>query len=111
MIIRILRNTTGRPAWKLADASLVFTDDDDPRLNGLVLSGFTIGTSKVEPGALNITVPSRDYTATGLDGKPIKRTWTFLRALHAADQDTLIQNLLVAIKDAYEATLTKDPDP
>lgn len=111
MIIRITLNTTGHPPWKLAAAELVFTDEDDPRLNGLVLSGFTIGKSRVEPGALNITVPSRDYTTTGPDGKPAKRTWTFLRALHAADNDTLTQNLLRHIKDAYEDALKRTGDP
>ena len=111
MVIRIVLNKKKEPPWKLADASLVFTEDDDPLLAGLVLSGFTIGASRFPSGEVNITLPSRKYQIMGSGGTREERTWNYLRAAHPEDQDALITKLLEAIRDAYTDALGRKEDP
>jgi len=98
--IKIVRNTRGKPTWKLADASIVFTDEDDPLLAGLVLSGFTIGTGRT-PDTVNITLPSRKYLIKGDKGVMEERVWNYLRSLDPDENKTRIDQLLTAIDDAY----------
>lgn len=100
-VIKIKLNTSGKPSWKLAEATLIFTPDDGPLLDGLELGGFTIGTSKF-PGSVNVTVPSRKYLVRNTEtNAQEERTWNYLRPVSSTDKDSL-PRLLKAISDAYD---------
>jgi hypothetical protein len=62
MSVRILPNTTGNPAGKLADAEVIFEADAGP-LVGLKLVGFAIWERRT--GGRNVTFPARQYSVNG----------------------------------------------
>jgi len=89
MIVRILKNTTGSPVGKLAEAELHFTDGP---LAGLKLVGFAIWERK-NGGGRNVTFPARQYTVNG-----DRRSFALLRPISEGAHDTLRQTIL----DAYD---------
>jgi len=109
-VIKIKLNTSGKPSWKLAEATLLFDERDGPLLAGLALSGFTLGTSKY-PGSVNVTVPSRKFIVRNAEtGVSEERTWNYLRPTLDTDKEAL-QRLLKAISDAYDDVLLKTGGP
>ena len=62
MSVRILPNTTGNPAGKLADAEVIFEANAGP-LTGLKLIGFAIWERRA--GGRNVTFPARQYSVNG----------------------------------------------
>ena len=86
MSVRILPNTTGNPAGKLADAEVIFEADAGP-FTGLKLIGFSIWERRA--GGRNVTFPARQYSVNGE-----RRSFALLRP---ANGDTSAQE---AIRDA-----------
>jgi len=84
--VRILPNTTGNPAGKLADAEVIFGADAGP-FTGLKLVGFAIWERRA--GGRNVTFPARQYSINGE-----RRTFALLRP---ANGDVSAQE---AIRDA-----------
>jgi hypothetical protein len=84
--VRILPNTTGNPAGKLADAEVIFGADAGP-FTGLKLIGFAIWERRA--GGRNVTFPARQYSVNGE-----RRTFALLRP---ANGDVSAQE---AIRDA-----------
>ena len=60
--VRIVPNTSGNPAGKLADAEVVFGAEFGP-LCGLKLIGFAIWERR--SGGRNVTFPARQYSVNG----------------------------------------------
>ena len=60
--VRILPNTTGNPAGKLADAEVIFGAEAGP-FSGLKLIGFAIWERR--SGGRNVTFPARQYSVNG----------------------------------------------
>ena len=91
MSVRILPNTSGSPAGKLADAEVVFEADAGP-LTGLKLIGFAIWERRA--GGRNVTFPARQYSVNGE-----RRSFALLRP---ANGDASAQEAIRdAILDAY----------
>lgn len=88
--INIVLAGEGAPANKVADAELLFHEG---LLAGLKLTGFAVWTRK--DGGLNITVPSRPYTAHGE-----KKSFALLRPV--ADM-TALDGVRTLILAAYQA--------
>lgn len=101
--IRIDLNTKKTPTWKLGEASIIFTDEDGPLMSGLVLTGFTIGSTP-DPTKVNITPPSRPYKAVVTDdtGKTseVTKQWAYIRPTDFTNKDRM-SSLYTAIADAY----------
>lgn len=91
--INIVLAGDGAPPNKLADAELLFHEGP---LSGLKLTGFAVWTRK--DGGLNITVPSRPYTAHGE-----KKSFALLRPV--ADM-TALDGIRTLILAAYQAQAT-----
>ncbi len=88
--INIVLAGEGAPANKVADAELLFHEGP---LAGLKLTGFAVWTRK--DGGLNITVPSRPYTAHGE-----KKSFALLRPV--ADM-TALDGVRTLVLAAYQA--------
>ena len=84
--VRILPNSTGSPAGKLADAEVIFEADAGP-FTGMKLVGFAIWERRA--GGRNVTFPARQYSVNGE-----RRSFALLRP---ANGDATAQE---AIKDA-----------
>ena len=93
MSVRILPNTTGNPAGKLADAEVIFEADAGP-FTGLKLIGFSIWERRAG-GGRNVTFPARQYSVNGE-----RRSFALLRPANgdASAQEAIRQCIL----DAYE---------
>jgi hypothetical protein len=93
MQVKVLTNTRGGPAHKLADVELVF---DDGPLEGLKLVGTAIWAAG-EPGEVSITFPARSY-----QGEGGVRYYNFLRP--EKDGRAAMDRLKELIKDEYRRT-------
>ena len=89
--VRIIPNTSGNPAGKLADAEVIFEADAGP-LNGLKLIGFAIWERR--NGGRNVTFPARHYSVNGE-----RRSFALLRPANGelSAQEAIRQCIL----DAY----------
>jgi hypothetical protein len=94
--VRILPNTTGNPAGKLADAEVIFGAETGP-LRGLKLIGFAIWERR--SGGRNVTFPARQYSINGE-----RRSFALLRPANgdASAQEVIREFIL----DAYSRTGT-----
>jgi hypothetical protein len=92
--VRILRNDSGSPQGKLADAEVIFEAASGP-LKGLRLIGFSVWERR--DGGRNVTFPARSYSINGE-----RRTFALLRPVNgdASGQDAIRQVIL----DAYTRT-------
>ena len=91
MSVRILPNTSGSPAGKLADAEVVFEADAGP-FTGMKLIGFAIWERRA--GGRNVTFPARQYSVNGE-----RRSFALLRP---ANGETSAQEAIRdLILDAY----------
>ena len=91
--IRILPNTSGSPAGKLADAEVVFEADAGP-FTGMKLIGFAIWERR--GGGKNVTFPARQYSVNGE-----RRSFALLRPANGdASAQEAIRN---AILEAYSS--------
>ena len=70
MQVKIIPNSAGAPAGKLADAELHFTDGP---LAGLKLVGFSVWERRTGPGRA-VSLPARHYSVNGE-----RRTFVLLR--------------------------------
>ena len=89
--VKILRNETGSPKGKLADAEVIFEAGSGP-FNGLRLLGFAVWERPT--GGKNVTFPARTYSVNGE-----RRSFSLLRPANgeAGVQDAIRQCIL----DAY----------
>ena len=89
--VRILRNDSGSPQGKLADAEVIFEANSGP-LKGLKLIGF--GVWERRDGGRNVTFPARSFSINGE-----RRSFALLRPAtgDASVQDAIRQSIL----DAY----------
>ena len=94
--VKILRNERQRPADKLADAELHFSDGP---FEGLKLIGFSIWERRGGNGR-NVTFPARSYAINGE-----RRTYALLRPIaDSTGQDKLRQQILDAFQEFEERT-------
>jgi hypothetical protein len=92
--VRIVPNTSGNPAGKLADAEVIFGAEAGP-LCGLKLIGFAIWERR--SGGRNVTFPARQYSVNGE-----RRSFALLRP---ANGDASAQEVIRGfILDAYTRT-------
>src|ERR671924_1586208 len=89
--VRILPNTSGNPAGKLADAEVIFGADAGP-LCGLKLIGFSIWERR--SGGRNVTFPTRQYSVNGE-----RRSFALLRP--ATGEASAQEAIRDAILEAY----------
>ena len=89
MIIKIVRNETGNPPGKLADAELHFSEGP---LDGLKLIGFGIWESR-NGGRRNVTLPARQYSVNGE-----RRSFALLRPVVDIEASDRLRDLIL---DAY----------
>ena len=89
--VRILRNDSGSPQGKLADAEVIFEAASGP-LKGLKLIGFAVWERR--DGGRNVTFPARSFSVNGE-----RRSFALLRPTNgdANAQDAIRQCIL----DAY----------
>ena len=80
--VRIVPNTSGNPAGKLADAEVVFGADFGP-LRGLKLIGFAIWERR--SGGRNVTFPARQYSVNGE-----RRSFALLRPILEGKADMVM---------------------
>ena len=91
--VKIIPNTQGSPAGKLADAEVIFEHDAGP-LSGLKLVGFSIWERR--GGGRNVTFPARQYSLNGA-----RRSFALLRP---SQGDLAAQNAIRDyILDAYSS--------
>jgi hypothetical protein len=95
MTIKILPNTTGSPAGKVAEAELHFTAGP---LAGLKLIGFAVWERKSGQG-LNVTYPARNYSVNGE-----RRSFALLRP-SGADLGAGTEPITELIRAAYLAAV------
>jgi hypothetical protein len=95
MQVKILSNTRGTPAHKLADVELVFDDAEGP-LAGLKLVGVAIWSTR-EQREVSVTFPARTYQGDG-----VVRYYNFLRP---ETDKTAMDRLKAYIKERYEQEL------
>ena len=89
--VRIVPNTSGNPAGKLADAEVVFGAEFGP-LCGLKLIGFAIWERR--SGGRNVTFPARQYSVNGE-----RRSFALLRPANGnASAQEVIRDFIL---DAY----------
>jgi len=92
--VRIVPNTSGNPAGKLADAEVIFGADSGP-LSGLKLIGFAIWERR--SGGRNVTFPARQYSVNGE-----RRSFALLRPANGdASAQEVIRDYIL---DAYTRT-------
>jgi hypothetical protein len=96
VIIRIMRNETGQPAGKLADAELHFNDGP---LAGLKLIGFAIWERRM--GGRNVTFPARAYSVNGE-----RRSFALLRPIVDPEAHAHVRDLILSAYVAQEAGST-----
>lgn len=89
--VRIIPNTTGSPAGKLADAEVIFEAGAGP-LSGYKLVGFAIWERR-NGGGRNVTFPARSYSVQGE-----RRSFALLRPMAEASAQGPIQQRIL---DAY----------
>ena len=89
--VKIMRNESGSPNGKLADAEVIFEAGSGP-LSGLRLIGFAVWERRT--GGRNVTFPARTYSVNGE-----RRSFQLLRPANgeAGVQDAIRQRIL----DAY----------
>ena len=93
MLVKIIPNTNGAPAGKLAEAEVCFADG---LLAGLKLVGFGVWEGRNSSGR-NVAFPSRSYQVNGE-----RRHYVLLRAVDdLATLDPLRERILRAYAD-YE---------
>jgi hypothetical protein len=96
MSVRILPNTSGSPAGKLADAEVVFEADAGP-LTGMKLIGFAIWERRA--GGRNVTFPARQYSVNGE-----RRSFALLRPANGdASAQEAIRNAILEAYSSHEA--------
>ena len=93
MVVKITPNDNGRPAGKLADAELHFTDG---ALAGLRLVGFAIWERRSGNGR-NVTFPARQYAVNGE-----RRSFALLRPTADASAQDRLRDLVLQAFDEYE---------
>src|SRR6266511_866763 len=94
MTIKITPNDKGKPAGKLADAEVHFTDGP---LAGLKLIGFSLWERRGGAGR-NVTFPARNYSVNGE-----RRSYALLRPIgDVTSQDHLRQLILEAYAEFEE---------
>lgn len=98
MTIHILRNESGIPAGKLADAELHFSEGP---LGGLKLIGFAVWEGR-SGGSRNVTFPARQYSVNGE-----RRSFALLRPINDQAAQAGIRE---AILEAYTQMLTESTD-
>ena len=92
--VRILPNSTGSPAGKLADAEVIFEADAGP-LTGLKLIGFAIWERRA--GGRNVTFPSRQYSVNGE-----RRSFALLRPVADTNAQDAVRDLILSAYAEYE---------
>jgi hypothetical protein len=97
MTIHFDRLVAGRPAGKLAEAEIRFTDGP---FAGLKLVGFAVWERK--RGGRTVTFPARQYTVAGE-----RRSYALLRPI---DDAAAVDRLRDLILDAYAATEAHTPE-
>jgi hypothetical protein len=93
MLVKIVPNTTGKPAGKLADAELHFTDGV---LEGLKLLGFSIWERQNGDGR-NVTFPARAYTVGGE-----RRSFGLLRPISDSSSQIRLRDFVLQAYSEYE---------
>jgi hypothetical protein len=93
--VKVIPNTSGNPAGKLADAELIFEAEAGP-LAGMKLMGFAIWERR-SGGGRNVTLPVRQYSVNGE-----RRSYALFRAANGdgAAQEAVRNYIL----DAYSRT-------
>ena len=96
--VRILPNSTGSPAGKLADAEVIFEADAGP-FTGLKLIGFAIWERRA--GGRNVTFPARQYSVNGE-----RRSFALLRPANgdAGTQEAIRDAILTAYESQVPAS-------
>ncbi|MGE3959280.1 MAG: hypothetical protein AB7H96_21385 [Vicinamibacterales bacterium] len=96
--VRILPNSTGSPAGKLADAEVIFEADAGP-FTGLKLIGFAIWERRA--GGRNVTFPARQYSVNGE-----RRSFALLRPANgdAGTQEAIRDAILMAYESQVPAS-------
>jgi len=96
--VRILPNSTGSPAGKLADAEVIFEADAGP-FTGLKLIGFAIWERRT--GGRNVTFPARQYSVNGE-----RRSFALLRPANgdAGTQEAIRDAILMAYESQVPAS-------
>ena len=96
--VRILPNSTGSPAGKLADAEVIFEADAGP-FTGLKLVGFAIWERRA--GGRNVTFPARQYSVNGE-----RRSFALLRPANgdAGTQEAIRDAILMAYESQVPAS-------
>jgi hypothetical protein len=95
MKVKIVPNDTGRPAGKLADAELHFTDGV---LEGLKLVGFAVWERRSGTGR-NVTFPARQYAVNGE-----RRSFALPRPVADAASQERVRGLVLQAYAEYEET-------
>ena len=95
--VKILRNEQPKPAGKLADAEIHFTDGE---LAGLKLIGFGVWARRDGRGQ-NVTFPARQFTVVGE-----RKNFSLLRAIDDPRAQDRIRRLVL---EAYTAEVDRVP--
>lgn len=93
MRVKILPNSSGSPAGKLADAELHF--DADP-FQGMKLVGFAVWERKSGSGR-NVTFPARAYSVNGE-----RRSFALLRPASEPNSQDAVRDLILRAYEEYE---------
>ena len=93
--VKIIPNTQGTPAGKLADADVIFEREAGP-LSGLKLSGFAIWERRGGSGR-NVTFPARQYSVNGE-----RRSFALLRPIGDATSQSKLRELILEAFQEFE---------
>jgi hypothetical protein len=93
--VRIIPNTLGSPATKLADAELIFANDGG-LLSGLKLVGLAIWEAR--NGGRNVTLPARPFAVNGE-----RRSYSLLRPVNGQEPGAYdaIRRVVLQAYDAH----------
>ena len=94
MTVKIVPNQSGRPAGKLADAELYFSEGE---LQGMKLIGFAVWERRGGTGR-NVTFPARTYTVNG-----DRRNFALLRPTGDTSAQEAVRDLILRAYDEFEA--------